>query len=73
VARRNDRRHNLDNGTLGTIINADEGSAAILIRTYTGELRELDAAYAANHLEHAYALTAHSAQVFCLGTFRTYE
>jgi hypothetical protein len=62
VARRNDRRHDLDNGTLGTIVSLDERSLAMLIRTDTGELRGADAAYAAHHLEHAYALTAHSAQ-----------
>jgi conjugative relaxase-like TrwC/TraI family protein len=62
VARRNDRRHDLDNGTLGTIVNVDEDSAAILMRTDAGDLRVVDAAYAASHLEHAYALTAHSAQ-----------
>jgi ATP-dependent exoDNAse (exonuclease V) alpha subunit len=62
VARRNDRRHDLDNGTLGTVMNVDERSSAIVIRTDAGELCVVDAAYAANHLEHAYALTAHSAQ-----------
>jgi ATP-dependent exoDNAse (exonuclease V) alpha subunit len=62
VARRNHRRHDLDNGTLGTIVNVDGQSGAMLIETDTGELRVVDAAYAAKHLEHAYALTAHSAQ-----------
>jgi conjugative relaxase-like TrwC/TraI family protein len=62
VARRNDRRNDVDNGTLGTIMSVDEVSAAISIRTDAGELRLVDVTYAANHLEHAYALTAHSAQ-----------
>ena len=62
VARRNHRLHDVDNGTLGTIADVDEQSGAMLIRTDLGELRAVDAGYAANHLEHAYALTAHSAQ-----------
>ena len=62
VARRNHRLHDVDNGMLGTIVEVNEQSGAMLIQTDLGELRAVDADYAANHLEHAYALTAHSAQ-----------
>jgi conjugative relaxase-like TrwC/TraI family protein len=62
VARRNDRVHDLDNGMLATIIEIDQQHSAILIQTDSGELRTVNTGYAADHLEHAYALTAHSAQ-----------
>jgi ATP-dependent exoDNAse (exonuclease V) alpha subunit len=62
VARRNHRALDVDNGTLGTILQVNERSCAMLIRTDRGELRAVDVGYIADHLEHAYALTAHSAQ-----------
>jgi len=61
IARRNDRRLDVDNGTRGTI-TAIRSSGAVVIRTDSGAARTLDPAYAAEHLEHAYALTAHGAQ-----------
>jgi conjugative relaxase-like TrwC/TraI family protein len=62
IARRNDRHRDIDNGSLATIIalNPDDGS--MIIHTDSGQPRALDAGYVANHVEHAYALTAHSAQ-----------
>jgi hypothetical protein len=67
IARRNDRHHELDNGTLGTIVTIDAMTGSMIIETDSGQPRALDAGYAAQHLEHAYALTAHGAQG---GTFK---
>jgi ATP-dependent exoDNAse (exonuclease V) alpha subunit len=63
IARRNDRYHAIDNGTIGriTVAVADAGTGAITITTDTGKGRTLDADYVAAHLDHAYALTAHGA------------
>lgn len=64
IARRNNRHLDVDNGTLGTVVRLS--SQHVRIRTDAGQLRELDPAYVAAHLEHAYALTGHGAQS---GTF----
>jgi ATP-dependent exoDNAse (exonuclease V) alpha subunit len=62
IARRNDRLRAVDNGTRGTIIAVDPTEKDILVRTDTGAQRTLDAAYVTDHLQHAYALTAHTIQ-----------
>jgi ATP-dependent exoDNAse (exonuclease V) alpha subunit len=62
IARRNSRRHDVDNGTLATIISVDRPNGEILIATDRGDARSLDHDYAAEHLQHAYALTGHGAQ-----------
>ena len=62
IARRNNRRLDVDNGTLGTVIEIDTRAHRMRLQTDLGELRELDLAYVARHVQHAYALTAHSAQ-----------
>jgi hypothetical protein len=62
IARRNDRRNDIDNGSLATVIAVDEKSCAIIVETDAGQPRTLGPDYIAQHLEHAYALTAHSAQ-----------
>jgi hypothetical protein len=62
IARRNDRELDVDNGTRGTIRAVDPDTKAITIETDDGEFRQLPAHYAAEHLEHAYALTAHGSQ-----------
>jgi hypothetical protein len=62
IARRNDRHLDVDNGTLGTVIDADATKQRVRIRTANGQVRELGLGYIAAHLEHAYALTAHGAQ-----------
>jgi hypothetical protein len=62
VARRNDRRRDVDNGTLATVIAIDPDSGPMLLETDSGEPRALDHEYAARYLEHAYALTAHGTQ-----------
>ena len=46
----------------GTIVAVDPTENELLVRTDTGAGRALDAAYVAQHLEHAYALTAHTMQ-----------
>jgi hypothetical protein len=60
IARRNDRRQEVDNGTLGTVVALDADH--VHVRTDAGENRPLELPYVAEHLEHAYALTAHGAQ-----------
>jgi ATP-dependent exoDNAse (exonuclease V) alpha subunit len=62
ISRRNDRRQDVDNGTLGTVIAIDADTGAMLLETDSGGPRALDHEYVARYLEHAYALTAHGAQ-----------
>ena len=62
IARRNDRQRAVDNGTRGTVIAVDPTEKDILVRTDTGAQRTLDNAYATEHIQHAYALTAHTIQ-----------
>jgi len=66
IARRNHKGYDLDNGTLGTIIELDE--TGMTLADDNGNTRRFDAenpehvAYVSEHLEHAYALTAHGTQ-----------
>jgi ATP-dependent exoDNAse (exonuclease V) alpha subunit len=46
----------------GTVIAVDPAEKDVLVRTDAGAQRPLDAAYVAEHLQHAYALTAHTIQ-----------
>jgi conjugative relaxase-like TrwC/TraI family protein len=62
VARRNDRERAVENGMRGTVIAVDPTEKDVLVRTDAGAQRRLDAPYVAEHLQHAYALTAHSMQ-----------
>jgi conjugative relaxase-like TrwC/TraI family protein len=62
IARRNDRYRDIDNGTLANITNIDPQTGMLTLITGSGEPRLLDASYAAEHLEPAYALTGHGAQ-----------
>ena len=62
VARRNDRERAVDNGMRGTVIAVDPTEKDVLVRTDAGAQRRLDAPYVAEHLQHAYALTAHTIQ-----------
>ena len=62
ITRRNDRHRDIDNGTLATITDIDSRGRAMVIETDNGHLRQLDLAYIARHVDHAYALTAHGAQ-----------
>jgi conjugative relaxase-like TrwC/TraI family protein len=62
VARRNDRAKNVDNGSIGTVLAVDAQRLSMLLQTDTGQTCRLEHDYIADHLEHAYALTAHAAQ-----------
>lgn len=62
IARRNDRYRDIENGTLASITDIDPHTGTLTLITDTGEPRLLDASYAAEHLEPAYALTGHGAQ-----------
>ena len=62
VARRNDRERAVDNGMRGTVIAVDPTEKDLVVRTDAGAQRRLDAPYVAEHLQHAYALTAHTIQ-----------
>jgi ATP-dependent exoDNAse (exonuclease V) alpha subunit len=62
VARRNDRERAVDNGMRGTLIAVDPTEKEVVVRTDGGAQRRLDASYVAEHLQHAYVLTAHTAQ-----------
>jgi conjugative relaxase-like TrwC/TraI family protein len=60
LCQQNDPRLGVHNGTRATVVEIDE--AALRLRTDSGAIRSVHAAYAAEHLEHAYALTGHAAQ-----------
>ena len=62
VARRNDRERAVENGMRGTVIAVDPNEKDLVVRTDAGAPRRLDAPYVAEHLQHAYALTAHTIQ-----------
>ena len=62
VARRNDRERAVDNGMRGTVIAVDPTEKDLVVRTDAGAQRRLDAPYVAEHLQHAYVLTAHTIQ-----------
>ena len=54
------------NGTTGTVLAIDSRSGTLTLITDAGQTRTLPHKYVAQHLQHAYALTAHGAQA---GTF----
>ncbi len=66
IARRNHKGYDLDNGTLGTIVELDD--SGLTLADDNGNTRRFDAndpeqvKYVSEHLEHAYALTAHGTQ-----------
>jgi conjugative relaxase-like TrwC/TraI family protein len=60
ICRNNDRDLDVDNGTRGTVCQLDERQ--VTIETDAHLARTLPAAYVANHVEHAYALTGHGMQ-----------
>ncbi len=62
VARRNDRERAVDNGMRGTVVAVDPSEKELVVRTDAGAQRRLDASYVAEHLQHAYVLTAHTVQ-----------
>jgi hypothetical protein len=60
LCRHNDRRLGVRNGTRATVVELDD--RAVTLRTDRGATRLVPLAYAADHLEHGYALTGHAAQ-----------
>jgi len=62
IARRNDRRLDIDNGTFATITGVLPDGRGVTIRTDRGHERALDSSYLRDHLEHAYAITGHASQ-----------
>ena len=63
ICRHNDHMIDVDNGTRGTIVYADPRSSRLEVRADDGRRLRLPRAYVeAGHVEHAYALTAHSLQ-----------
>jgi conjugative relaxase-like TrwC/TraI family protein len=60
ICRNNDRDLDVDNGTRGTIRQLDGHQVTIEIDGHL--IRTLPAAYVADHVEHAYALTGHGMQ-----------
>jgi conjugative relaxase-like TrwC/TraI family protein len=60
ICRDNERDLDVDNGTRGTVRHIYAGG--IVIETDARLIRDLPAAYVAEHVEHAYALTGHGMQ-----------
>jgi conjugative relaxase-like TrwC/TraI family protein len=60
ICRRNDALLDVDNGTRGTVRHLDPNR--VVLETDSRLIRELPAAYVAEHVEHAYALTGHGMQ-----------
>jgi len=63
IARRNDRRLGILNGTRATVVGLDAEARVVEVERPDQTRAELDAAYLDDgHLDHGYALTAHAAQ-----------
>jgi ATP-dependent exoDNAse (exonuclease V) alpha subunit len=62
IARTNDRRLGIRNGTRATITHIDAATGDIRVQDDHGSEVTLPPAYAARSLDHAYALTVHAAQ-----------
>jgi conjugative relaxase-like TrwC/TraI family protein len=63
VARRNDHRAGILNGSRGEITELDPKARTAKLRTIAGDELEIGPAYLDDgHLEHAYAITGHAAQ-----------
>ncbi|MCW3000544.1 MAG: conjugative relaxase [Solirubrobacterales bacterium] len=63
IARRNDRRAGVVNGTRAEVVGVDLERRTVSLRTADGSGHDLDSSYLDDGwLEHAYALTAHAAQ-----------
>jgi conjugative relaxase-like TrwC/TraI family protein len=60
LCRSNDARLGIRNGTRGTVVSLDD--TALRLRTDSSATRRVPLSYAADHLEHGYALTGHAAQ-----------
>jgi len=63
IAKRNEPRLDIVNGTRGDIVAVDHARSSVDVGLADGSTRRLDAAYLeAGGLDHGYALTAHAAQ-----------
>jgi conjugative relaxase-like TrwC/TraI family protein len=63
IARRNDRRAEVVNGTRGEVVGVDPERRTLSLRVADETVRQLDSSYLDDGwLDHAYALTAHAAQ-----------
>ena len=62
ICRRNDARCDVRNGTRGTVVDLDLASETLIFQTDAGARHRINGHYAAEHLDHAYALTGHAAQ-----------
>jgi conjugative relaxase-like TrwC/TraI family protein len=62
IMRRNDRRRDVDNGTLAMVRAIHPITGALGVGTDANGHRELDLDYVSEHVEHAYALTGHATQ-----------
>jgi ATP-dependent exoDNAse (exonuclease V) alpha subunit len=62
ICRRNAPALDVDNGTRGIVADVDPATATVDVQTGVGGRRTLPARYCAEHLEHAYAVTAHAMQ-----------
>ncbi len=62
ICRQNDARCDVRNGTRGTVVDLDVAGETLLLRTDAGALSHISSLYAAEHLNHAYALTGHASQ-----------
>jgi ATP-dependent exoDNAse (exonuclease V) alpha subunit len=62
LCRRNDSRLGVRNGMRGTVVDLDRTTRTLTLETVAGAWRRIPLDYAAEHLDHAYALTGHAAQ-----------
>jgi hypothetical protein len=62
LCRRNDARLGVRNGMRGAIVALDRSAQTLMLQPDAGVCRSLPLVYAAEHLEHGYALTGHAAQ-----------
>ncbi|MGD9572386.1 MAG: MobF family relaxase [Thermoleophilia bacterium] len=62
ICRQNDSMLKVCNGTRATVRAVDPTLGIVTLQLDGGPMRQLPARYAAEHLEHGYALTGHAAQ-----------
>jgi flagellar biosynthesis GTPase FlhF len=62
VCRSNNPRLGVRNGMRGTVIDLDPSTRTLTLQTDAGPRRCVLAGYAAEHVDHGYALTGHTAQ-----------
>jgi hypothetical protein len=62
VCRRNDPALGVRNGTCATVAGLNAVKGLLTLQTDAGQPRELSVRYAADHLDHGFALTGHAAQ-----------